>query len=289
MSFGDLLLILGLAALWGSTALLVRVASVDVSAGFITGARMTIAAAAMLVFSGFRDSLPSLRTRPGQYALMGLLNAALPIGLGAFAATRIPVGVAAILFAPTPLFAALIAAVWLRERLSRVKIGGILLGLFGVVVLIGWVPFEIDGQAALGIAAALASCVCYGFSSNLARVGFPGEGSLRITTGQLIFAALLSAPVALAAWPTQMPSLTTIVILLVFGIVSTGIAYLLFFGLFERIGAVRTQMVALLIPCFGVIWGAIFQAEPVTWNVLAGLAIVLCSLVLVTGFTFKRV
>ena len=289
MGIGDLVLILGLAALWGSTALLVRIASVDVSAGFITGARMSIAAIAMIGYSWYRGSLPSIRARPGQYALMGLLNAALPIGLGAFAATRIPVGVAAILFAPTPLFAAIIAASWLRERLSPVKVGGILLGLIGVVILIGWVPFEIDGPAALGIAAALGSCVCYGFSSNLARVGFPGEGSLRLTTGQLIFAALLSAPVALASLPDRMPSPATLAILLVFGIVSTAIAYLLFFGLFERIGAVRTQMVALLIPCFGVIWGAVFRAEPITWNVLVGLVIVLTSLVLVTGFTFKRV
>lgn len=288
MRLRDLLLILFLAALWGSTALLVRFASEDVDAAFITGMRLAIGAAGMLVYGVARGEFPSLRARLLPYVLMGLLNAALPIGLGAFAATRLPVGVTAILFAPTPLFSALVAAVWLKERLSLTKVAGILLGLAGVVILIGWVPFEVDAEAIAGIAAALGSCVCYGLASTLAQVGFRGEGSLRITTGQLVTASVWSMPLALASWPARFPSAGTVVILLVFGLISTSLGFLLFFGLFERIGAVRTQMVGLLIPCFGVIWGVVFRAEPVTLNIVAGLVIVLASVMLVTGFTFRR-
>ncbi len=288
MRFRDLLLILSLAALWGLTALLVRIASVDVDVVFITGARMTIAATGMSAFALANGNMPSMRTHGARYLFMGVINGALPVGLGAFAATRLPVGIAAILFAPTPLFAAIIAAVWLRERLSAAQISGILIGIGGVAVLVGWAPFEIDGEVALGIAAALSSCLCYGFATSFVRVALKGENSQRITTGQLIGAAVVSLPFALGSLPAHFPSVSTIVILLVFGLISTALAYLLFWGLFERIGAVRTQMVALLIPCFGVMWGVIFRGEPLALNVLIGLAIVLASLVLVTGFSVQK-
>ncbi len=218
---------------------------------------------------------------------MGLINAAVPISLSAFAATRLPTGFANVLFAPTPLITAIIGVIWLKDKITPKQIIGCIMGIAGVAVLVGWVSFELDASVISGILAAFGSVLSYSIATNFAKKNFKNSLPIQTTRGQLIMAAVLLSPFLIMDFPQHAPSLGTILFVIAFGLVSTAFGFLLFFNLMSRIGAARTQVVALLIPCFGVLWGWLFRGEAITWNVLAGLAIVLTSITLVTDIKLR--
>lgn len=281
----DSFILFFLAALWGSSALLTRFASADMGVWLMTELRLVIGSLAIVLYAWWREGAISLRSHWQHYLVMGLINAAAPIGLAAFAATILPTGFANILFAPMPLFAAIIAAIWLKDKITPVQIAGCILGIVGVAVLVGWRSFDLDFWSMIGIVAALSSAFLYALASSYTKRFFAGVSPLQITVGQLLAAALFLFPVALTEIPPIMPSWQSIAIVSIFGILSTAVGFVLFFMLMSRIGPARTQVVALLIPCFGVFWGWLFNNEAITWNVIVGLIIVLVSVSLVSNLS----
>jgi drug/metabolite transporter (DMT)-like permease len=214
---------------------------------------------------------------------MGLINAVLPIGLAVVASLSLPTGFASILFAPTPLFAALVARAWLKDQLTARQLAGLVIGIFGVAVLVGLEPLPMNATTVIGIAAALTSCMLYAVATSFVRKFLGGQTPLQITTGQTMGSALVMLPFTLVNLPDHAPGLPSIAVLILFGSISTAIGFLMVFQLLGRIGPTNTQTIALLIPCFGVIWGALFRAEPVYASTIAGLVIVLISVSMVTG------
>lgn len=276
-------MLVGLAALWGATALLNRIAAKDFSFVAIVGLRMTVASLLLCVVAWRSGRFPNLRTLHWRYLVMGLINAAIPIGLASYAATVLPTGLASILFAPTPLFSALVAYIWLKKPLTMMQLAGIMLGIVGVAVLIG-VPAEpLRGAAWLGVLAAIGSCISYSLATGWVLTQLKGEAPMQVTTGQMIGSALFTLPLALANLPTQAPGWASVAIIIFFGTVSTALGFLLFFRLLARLGPTKSQVIALLIPCFGVVWGALFNSETITTAVVIGLMIVLFSVTMVTG------
>lgn len=242
----------------------------------------------MIVYTLWREKNLKLNVNWKYNMILGIINAAVPIGLAAFAATRLPTGFANILFAPTPLFATIIAAIWIKEPFTRVQLMGCLLGIVGVTILVGWRSFEIDFRVITGIAAALGSSFLYALSSSFIKKYFKGVSATQMTNGQLISAAIFLFPFALGDLPAQMPSFQSLLIVGIFGLVSTALGFVLFFWLMSHVGAARTQNVALLIPCFGVFWGWLFLGEPITPNIIIGLIVVLLSVAMVGGMLLKK-
>ncbi|MBU6361415.1 MAG: DMT family transporter [Chloroflexi bacterium] len=272
-----------LAALWGSSALLTRFASEEMGVWLMTELRLLIGATAIMGYAWWRQGSLSLRSHWQHYLVMGVINAAAPISMAAFAATILPTGFANILFAPMPLFAAIIAAVWLKDHITPIQIVGCILGVIGVAVLVGWRSFDLDSRSIIGIMAAIGSSLLYALASSYTKRFFKGVSALDITVGQLLSASVFLLPLALAEIPAKMPSISTFAIIAVFGVLSTAVGFLLFFWLMGRVGPAKTQVVALIIPCFGVFTGWLFNNEAITWNVIAGLVIVLISVALVSN------
>jgi drug/metabolite transporter (DMT)-like permease len=115
--------------------------------------------------------MPDFRARWREFAVVGIVNSALPFVLFCYAEQYVTASIAAILNATSPFFGAVAAAIWLREPLTVRTIAGMGLGLAGVVVLVGWHPETVTTDTALAIAACLAAALCYGLGGTTRNAG----------------------------------------------------------------------------------------------------------------------
>ncbi len=283
MKSRDIVDLLLLGALWGASFLFLRLAVPEFGPFALIEIRVGIGALFLLPLLAMRDGLATLKQGWKPVWIMGVLNSALPFCLLAFAALTISGGLAAILNSSSPLWAALIAWVWMGERLNATRVAGLVIGLCGVLVLMSD-KFTPDGAAApLAIGAALLAALSYGFAANFARRHLVGLPSLAVATGTQISATVLLAPFALALWPAHAVSSAAWWSAIVMGVASTGIAYILYFRLIAHVGATRALAVTYLVPMFGIFWGALFLHEWPSGREIGACVVILVGTAFATG------
>jgi drug/metabolite transporter (DMT)-like permease len=283
----DLAALLLLAAIWGSSYLFIRVAVDPLGPLVVALVRVVIGAAGLAGYALLakrRRELPRL-SKP--FLVLGLTNSAIPYGLIAFAELHLTASLAGILNATTPLFTAIVVAIWNRERLPAKMLAGLLLGMSGVAVLLGWNPAPLDAWLAVSVTAMLLASLAYGFASAYAKRALTGVSSLGAAAGQQMAAAVLLVPFGVGTVASGQsdtsPSSKVVLAVLALGLLCTSLAYLLYFHLIASVGAVNTASVTFLIPVFGILWSALFLNEPVRAAMVVGLAVILASVTLVTG------
>lgn len=276
-----------LAALWGASFLFMRVAAPAFGPAALVEVRVLTGALFLLPLLALRGGASMLRAHAGRLALVGLLNTAAPFALITYAMLTLSAGFAAILNATVPMWTALIAALWLRERSAPLQWLGLAIGAAGVIVLVGdkvdLRPGGSQWHNTLAIGAALLGMAFYGLSANVAKRLMAGVPALVTATGSQIAAALLLAPAALLLWPAQPPAPREWLAAVVLGVACTGIAYILYFRLIDRVGAMRAANVTFLIPIFATVWGMLFLGEALTARMVAGGAVVLAGTALALG------
>jgi drug/metabolite transporter (DMT)-like permease len=245
--------------------------------------RVGIAAVMLLPLLAMRGNIEELRSNAAPIAVVGLMNSALPFTLFAFASLTMTAGFAAILNATAPLFGALVAHIWLKDRLTRVQGLGLLIGFGGVLLLVWGRSAFAGGGSGWAVAAALCATLAYGIAANYTKRTLTGVSSLSIATGSQCAAALALLPLALWAWPAVTPPLRTWLEVVLLGVASTGIAYLLFFRLIASVGPTRAVSVTFLVPVFGMLWGALYLGETVTLPMLLGCGVILLGTALTLG------
>ena len=277
MAPGDAARLLLLAAVWGGSFAFMRVAVPALGPLWLAFSRVALAFVALFALSLARRSIPPLSAHWRGYLMVGVVNSALPFALFCFAEQYISASAAAILNATSPLFGALIAALWLGEALTLRKIAGMALGLAGVVVLVGWQPEPLSGMMLWATLACLAAALCYGIASVYAKQRMAAVPSSAIALYSQLAAAIVLAP---ALWLVPAPEpLTPLVAanVLALALASTAFAYLLYFRLIATIGPARALTVTFLIPLFGVLWGVLFLGEPFAANTLFGCALIVAG------------
>ena len=279
----DLLDLTLLAALWGGSFLFMRYAVPDFGVVPLIWLRVALASICLLPLLLLKRQFGVLRRQAGALTVMGLFNSGLPFLLIAWATLSITAGLASIMNAMTPVFTALIGALWLGDRLDGRRGLGLLLGLAGVALLAADKADFRPGGSGWAIVAMLLATACYGFAANHTRRYLQGVPALVNATGTQLVSALVLLPPALWSWPERMPGLGPWLATLVLGVACSALAYLLFFRLIARVGASRAVTVTFLVPVFGTLWGALFLGEPVTASMLAGGAVVLLGTGLATG------
>jgi len=271
----DVVRLLLLAGLWGGSFAFIRVAVPELGALWLAFARVALAFAALFVLALGRRAVPSFLAHWRSYAVIGIVNSALPFALFSFAEEYIGASTAAVLNATSPFFGAVVAALWLKDALTLPKLAGMGLGLAGVVVLVGWQAEPLTGTTLVASLACLAAAFCYGVASVYAKRNMRDVPSAAMALYSQLTAAIVLAPalmfVPLPSSPT--PLVVGNVVALALG--STALAYLLYFRLIATIGPARALTVTFLIPLFGVLWGYLFLGEPLALNTLAGCALIL--------------
>jgi drug/metabolite transporter (DMT)-like permease len=281
----DLLELLLLAAIWGASFLFMRVAVPQFGAFPLVAVRVLGATLVLLPLLAWRGELGALRARWKPIAWLALFNSALPFLCFSYAALHITGGLSSIFNAATPLFTALIAWLWLHERLTRWRVLGLAIGLAGVVGL-AWNKAGLHSEgsgALLAVLACLGAAGMYGYSANFTRRHLQGVPSMALATGTQAFSALVLLGPALASVPAQAPSPTAWAAAVALAVLCSGVAYVLYFRLIAHIGSTHAASVTFLIPLFAVAWGALLLAEPVTPAMAIGAAVILAGTALAMG------
>jgi drug/metabolite transporter (DMT)-like permease len=283
MTLIDLRRLFTLAAVWGGSFIFFRVI-VPVLGPIVTvELRVLIAGIALLVFAWITRAKLEWRERWRWYAVVGVFNSAIPFALIAFAEVRLTASMASILNASTPLFAAILAAVFFRDPLTSRKLLGLALGFGGVIVLVGWSQLEPGWMTWLSIIAMLTASFFYGLASNLARARLKGAPALGPAVGSQVASSLVLLPFVPWNPPLAAPDLTVVLCVLGLALGCTAFAYILYFRLILDLGATKASTVTFIVPIFGVLWGALFLREPVGFEKIVACAIILVGAGLVTG------
>ena len=283
-------LLAALSLVWGGSFFFAEVALYALPPFTIVLARLAVGAAGLwLLVALSRAALP---TRPGDWrdlAVMGLLNNALPFSLIVWGQQWITGGLASVLNATTPVFGVIAAHFLTRdEKLTVNRLAGVAVGVAGVAVLVG--PAASDGYLA-GSAAVLAAAVSY------AAAGLWGRRLRHLppataAAGQVGCSTLIVLPLALALerpWRLPAPPPEVWGALAGIGLLSTSLAYLLFFAIVRRAGGSNVMLVTLMIPPSAVLLGVLFLGEEVGPGQSIGMALIAAALLAIDGRLLRAV
>ena len=278
----DVVELLALAALWGGSFLFMRVAVPAFGPFALAFLRVFGAALLLVPLLAARGELAALRRHWRTIAVVGFVNSALPFLCFAYAALTINAGVSAIFNSATPLFAAIVAWLWLGDRMTPLRVVGLCIGFAGVL-WIGWDKADFGpGGSAVAIGACLLATMSYGIGPSLTKRRLGAVPPLAVAAGSQVAAAIFLVVPALLAWPAVAPSAHAWTMIALLAFVGTGLAYLLYFRLIARAGPANAVAVTYLIPIFAVAWGGLFLGERLTLPLVAGCAVIFIGTALAT-------
>jgi len=205
----------------------------------------------------------------------------LPFWLISWAEQDVDSGLTAILQASAPLFTALLA-IWIdrSQRVTGIRLGGLLLGLVGVAALVG---FPGGGSSPLRAAAVVLSAALYAVAALYGGRSLGHVQPLLVATGSMLVAALVTTPFGIAQAPDHLPGWKVTASMLALGILGTAVAYVLYFGLIAGAGASKAILVTYLVPPIAVVYGVFLLDEPLRASALVGLVLILGGVGLGTG------
>lgn len=270
-----------LASLWGASFLFMRISTLEFGPVATAAVRVSIASVFLMPILLYKGLGSQLRRHWKRVFFVGLLNSGIPFACYAFALLSITTGLSSLLNATVPMFGALVAWVWLRDRPTLSRTLGLVIGFAGVAML-AWdkASFKPDASGVApgwAVLACLLACVCYALAASFTRRYLSELPPLVTATGSQIGATLGLALPALWLWPAQMPGPSAWLALLAVGILCTGVAYVLYFRIIGNAGPARALSVTYLVPVFAVLYGLLFLGETVTpWMLI-------CAVVIIVG------
>lgn len=272
-----------LAAIWGASFLMMRILGPVLGALLTAELRVIIAGFALLLWAKITRVDCQWNKYWQHYIFIGAINSALPFALYAWGLLHMPSAYAGILNSSTPLFGAVLSAALMIEKLTPVKTLGLTLGAGGVALVANIGGGGHDPYFTFAVFACLAASACYAICSLYIRRFIPDAKPVAIGACSQIVASVLLAP-ALLAMP-ELSAFTPIIIANILGLslLSSGIAYLLYFHLINSAGPSKAMTVTFLVPMFGMLWGNLLLQEPITARMLAGCALILLGTACVVG------
>ncbi|WP_221075075.1 DMT family transporter [Agarivorans aestuarii] len=288
MELASVIRLLLLSAIWGSSFLFMRIAAPVLGPAMLIELRVGFAALFLLLVGYLLKKKLHLKQHWRHYFILGFFNSALPFLLLAYAAQTLSASLLSILNATAPIWGAIISALWLRQALPSKKVLGLVIGVVGVAILVGFDNASIEPGAKLAIAASIGAAVCYGIASSYAHSAKSVEPFANAHGGMwastiLVLPALLFFPVH------ETPSSNLLLSVVFLGVVCSGVAYLLYYRLISDVGASSALTVTFLIPIFGIFWGSMFLQESIGWSTVVGTLVILLGTALVTGFSPRQV
>jgi len=285
MALVDWMRLIVLASLWGCSYLFIEIALESASPMTIVLSRILIAAACLVGYcaaTGQRVRLTGALVV--SFFVMGIVNNVVPFNLIAWGQTHITGGVASIFNATTPLFTVMVAHLWPGgERATPARVAGVVVGLAGVMVLIGFGAFSRIGDELPGQIAMLLAAFSYAISALWGRrlVRVP---PMVAAAGMLSASSLMMLPVSfiLHAPFDPVPTVGGFAAIAALSVLSSAIAYIVFFRLIATIGS-NVMLVTFIMPVIALTTGALILGEQIEPRHLAGLGLIFVGLALVDG------
>jgi drug/metabolite transporter (DMT)-like permease len=283
-------LILLLAAMWGASYLFIKVAVEDIPPAAMTELRVLLAGILLFGYLTWRmgasRAIAELRAAWVPCLVLGVINAAVPMGLVAWGETHIDSSVAGIAQSTVPIFTFLLASRFLpHEHVGAIRIAGVALGFLGVAALTG-----LDTAGGWWVIAGTLAVVLSSLS--YASGGVYGQLQVRdvpgpvLATGNMLAAALILLPLAILDPPREAPGGTALAGLVGLILIPTFAGQLLLFRMLRLYGSRKLSIVTYLMPAFAVVYGAILLDEPITAAMLVGFGLIAIGAALASGQRF---
>jgi drug/metabolite transporter (DMT)-like permease len=278
-----------LSLLWGGSFFFAKIALAEMAPLSVVLARVGIAALALWLYLRLRGiAVPMDAASWRAFLGMGLLNSLVPFSLIFWGQSFIGSGLASILNATTPIFSILVAHFLAGdERLSRSRLAGIALGLAGVAVLLGGQAYLRSEGAFWGVLACLGAALSYGFANSFGRrFKRMGIAPAVAAFGQIAATTLMALPLVLLIdrpWTAGMPGPGIWGALAALALMSTALAYIVFFRLVATAGATNTSLVTLLVPVSAILLGVAFLGEQISAAQLGGMVLIGLGLLALDG------
>ena len=281
----DFTLLIILSIIWGSSFFNIKIATYSYEPITLALVRVIFASIPLLILCKLKKiKIEAFNKNWSWYALIGLINIAIPFVLIAIGTSKINSYLAAILMSTTPLSGSILAHIFTNdEKLSFLKSLGVLIGFSGIVLLFFDKVIINDDNFLYALITILGSTFyCIG---GLLTLKLRNKKNENVTTSTTLWSVIFLLPFSLileTPWNSS-PSLNSTLSLLYLGVIATGLAWLIRFRILTVNGLVFQTQVAYLIPIFGIIFGYFLMDEIITWRVLASLVIILTGI-----FIFKK-
>jgi drug/metabolite transporter (DMT)-like permease len=264
---------------------LIKVALADMSPTVLMLIRAASGFAALAVFmrlSGRPLLGDGWKRRIVPYSVLAIFSGVVPWTAIAVGEQSISSGLASILNATTPLWAAVLV-IWMipNDRPSALNYVGVLIGLAGVVILVlPDVTAKGFGSSVAGAVAVVVASISYAFSALYQRKKLRGASVYEVSIGQLALTTVLAIPIAVPSLPTWHFALPSTAAVIALGVGGSGLAYLLYYYINNSLGAVRATGVTILVPMTAVLWGVVLLGETLNLPIVIGMAVILAGIVL---------
>ena len=275
MELKDWILLTALDAIWGSAFMFIKISAVVFGPILLVTLRLLIAG---LVFMPlllqkkkrllFKSYLPAI-------IIIAIVSNAIPFTMFAYASLGATSNMLGILNGTTAFLTTVIAYFWLKESVTSKQIIGLLLGFIGVLILVN--PSNGSTTLTASLCAMIGSS-CYAFNAVYLQKYHSNSDKKVLIGWSMLFGGIFMIPLASFNLPNSMPDINSILALLWLAVISTGVGYLGYVRLIDRIGAVKTVTLTYLLPVFSIIWGAIFLQEQITFIILGGFMFVMMGM-----------
>ena len=271
----DWTLLLILAAIWGSSYMFIAIGLRELSPAMIVFLRVAFGAAVLIPIAWRRGALARAGAAWAILALVAAVQVVGPFLLIAAGQQEITSSLAGILVASVPIFTAILAIFFDREdRSEGLRLVGVLVGIVGVALLFG-VDLSGSSSLLLGGGAVVLASLGYAVGGLIVKRRLGAVQPIAVAALVLAGSTLISAPAAFASAPESLPSAGPLAAVAALGLLGTGVAFAIFYGLIARVGPARSFIVTYLAPGFAVIYGAVLLGESISVATLAGLALIL--------------
>jgi drug/metabolite transporter (DMT)-like permease len=272
-----------LAAIWGAAFIFIRVAAPALGAAWVAEGRLLIGGAVLLAWFRLFGFEADWRKHWRFHAIVGTLGSAIPFTLYGYAGMHLPASTMALLNTTTPIFALMIGTALREERFTLAKLAGLIVGAAGVWLLMDG-PAADSGSPLMLSATVACLCASLAYATTALVVKRHGKNvpSRHTAVGAQLWGAVVLLPLLAFAPPPGALTGAVLANLLALGVLASGVAFVLYFRLIADIGATRTQTVSLLVPGFGLLWGAVFLGEAITLATIAGGAMIVAGTVFVS-------
>ena len=266
-----------LGALWGSAFMFIKVATPEFGPVALVNSRLIIASLIFLPILLRNKYIHLLKPIWKQVLVLAVMNNAIPFTLFSYASFGADSNILAILNATTAFNTMMIAYLWIGENVTLKQLCGLVIGFVGVFILVN--P-QNSNTTLISSLSALLAAFFYSFSTVYIQKNSVNANKMVLIGWSIIFSAVIMLPVTIFYLPSSIPSAVAISSAIWLGAISTGIGFIGYVRLIDKIGAVKTSTVAYFLPVFGIIWGAIFLDEVITPTIIIGCLVVLIGIYL---------
>jgi drug/metabolite transporter (DMT)-like permease len=273
--------LVALSALWGASFLFIRIASPQLGPLVLAGLRIGLATLTLaLIMRSLKHRWPWQHWR--ELLWIALTAVAVPFLLFAWAALYIPASYSALINTTYVMFGCLFAA-WLKvDRFTLRKLIGCVIGMVAISLIVQLGPVQLTPIVLLACCAALLAAICYGLAVPLTKRALSHVEPLPVAAMTHLGSLVLIAPLSVYGVPQANWSVGALIATAILGIITSGIAFWLHLRVMRHITSTAAMTPAFMIPIFGVLWGHVFLAEPLSSGMLAGAALALVAIALIS-------